>query len=987
MIQHFLQKIQNWFARTIARIFFRGANLELADKLIAAGDFPGAIVEIHQYLKRDPHNCRVVLALANCYDQSGDKHLFSHYAEVAYRLDDTYVVSIFHWARALIDRNQCAQALPLLGLLKDNTVFAEGANTQLSAICMNLGDAYKAKEFQLTAWFSDFDDLRAANCYLFRLAYNDSGELLLAQEHQFWGETLKPISVPLSNANKGSDKHKDQYPVGRAVKPKGARVRIGYWGSDFHEHSVRYFSRPLLENHDVERFEVFIYDDNPTPHPTDRQAMAFKAITADYFEVAKLKDAELTALFLSHDLDILVDITGHTSSNRLRLMQQRLAKVQITGLAYPPTTGLRSIDFKMLDPHIWTDQADLYYAESPLVLPESFWCFDPKEDVPYSPNPPVLKNGYVTFGCFGNVAKITPSVLSCWNAILERLPDSRLIIQSPLLVDVTTTAAFRKRLAEAGVNDAQVELRGPTYGEAFWRAYQDVDAILDTFPFNGGTTSCFATYVGVPVITWSGQSLISRMGRSIMFNLGYPDFVAETAQDYMECALAVAKDTDLLCSFRKEAPGRFKISSLGNGKKFAKEFEAVCEQLLDRLRGGALENHSRVPPLPPEVMLHRAQMVWYNGNFEAANRIVEVCLRHYPECGGAHLFKARQYLSEYKHKEAAEALEHHLADFSLEQVLDAKLLLARIKLIQDDLDGAVQVLGQSTLPEDGISPGHVLQLELLRACTEPGEQTSGDRYFESFGQQVIRVLVPCEEAQMLADIEHHARANCIHPDGWSISYERCGLNERIEAYNEVIESEQHGILVIMQRNLRVFNPHFFLDVVDALQDCELLGCAGALSWRQKDWSQDLPEYKAWGLFRISQHAKELFDLQFAGTDRRKIVTDAVVLDGKFLAFRPASMRTIAFDEDLSDSQSLAEEDWSNRVHAAGQRVHIHRNLGLLISESLVSYPAHCTQGQRRLLERLQLDPLALTTRDYTSISVPVKTVREGVEIAGRFLTE
>jgi len=987
MIHHFLQKIQSWFERAIARIFSRSADLELADRLIAAGDFSGAIVEIHKYLRRDPHNCRVVLALANCYEQSGNKHLFRHYAEVAYRLDDTYVVSIFHWARALIDQNQCAQALPLLGLLKDNTVFSEGANTQLSAISMNLGDAYKAKEFQLTAWFSDFDDLRAANCYLFRLAYNDSGELLLAQEHQFWGETLKPILAPLHNANKVANKSRDKYHISRLVKPKGARIRIGYWGSDFHEHSVRYFSRPLLENHDVNRFEVFIYDDNPIPHPADRQAIAFKAITADYFEVAKFKDAELTDFFLSHDLDILVDITGHTSSNRLRLMLQRLAKIHITGLAYPPTTGLSSIDFKMVDPHIWTDQADLYYTENPLVLPESFWCFDPMEEVPYSPIPPILENGYVTFGCFGNVAKITSSVLGCWNDILGKLPNSRLIIQSPLLVDVTTTAAFRKRLADAGINDAQVELRGPTFGEAFWRVYQEVDAILDTFPFNGGTTSCYATYVGVPVITWSGQSLISRMGRSIMFNLGYPDFVAETAQGYVECAIKIANDTDFLSLFRKEAPRRFKTSSLGNGEKFTKEFETVCEQLLDRLRGGALENRARVPPLAPDVMLHRAQMVWYNGNFEAANRIVEVCLRHYPECGGAYLFKARQFLTEYKHHEAVEALENNLAEFSLEQMLDAKLLLARIKLIQGDMDGVVRLLDQSALPDDGISSVHVLQMELLRSCLDTGEQMSDDRHSELAGQQVIRVLVPCEEAEMLADIEHHARTNCFHPEGWLITYERCALNERLDVYNEAIDSGQPGILVIMQRNLRLYSSRFFLDVVEALQHCDLLGCAGALSWRQKEWSQDLPDYKAWGLLRASQHAKEMFDLQFAGTDRRRIVTGAVVLDGKFLAFRPALMGGIRFDEDLSDSQSLAEEDWSNRVHAAGQRVHIHRNLGLLISGSLVTYPAHCTQGQRRLLERLQLDPLALTIKDYTNISVPVKTAKGGVEIAGRFLTE
>jgi predicted O-linked N-acetylglucosamine transferase (SPINDLY family) len=986
MLHLFLLKIQNWFLRIFGYVLSMGANLERADKFIANGDFPRAIAEIQKYLKRDPHNCQLMLALSNCYEQLGNKPLSRHYAEVAYTLNDTYIVAIFHWARALIDCNRCEEALPLFALIKDNTPFAEGVNSALSGICMSLGDAYRAKEFQMTAWLSDFDDLRNANCYLFRLAYNDSDELLLAQEHQFWAETLKPKAVASSSETANADKVRLSQTKSSKSPPaaRSNKIRIGYWGCDFHEHSVRYFSRPLIGNHDPDRFEVFIFSEDAIQAAACPQARAFRAMRAEFHEVFKLNDQEFVAFILSHDLDILVDLTGHTSNNRLHLLRNKLAKVQITGLAYPPTTGHKSIDVKMVDVHIWTPDADLYYAEDPLVMPESLWCFDPMEEVPYTAHPPMLKNGYVTFGCFGNVAKITPPVLACWSSILNRLPSCRLLIQSTVLVDVTTSTAFRKRLTDAGIDEAQVDLRGPCFGTAFWETYQNVDIVLDTYPFNGGTTSCFATYVGVPLITWSGQSLISRVGRSIMFNLGYPHFVVNSPQDYVERAIETANDAALITAFRRDAPQRFKTSSLGNGPKFTTEFEAECVKLLERYRRGELQNHSRVPPLPADVLLQRAQIVWYNGNFDAANRIVELCLRNYPDCGGAHLFNARQCVDDKRHSDALALLNEHFASFKGVDLHESFLLLARVQLMMDDKESAAQALKGEALC-GGATRTHGLQAELLKTALVLPNECSANQVHSATGTQTIRVLVPCEDEQALAEMERHTRSNCVHPIGWDITYERCSSKDRLDVYNDMFVTPQLGIVIVMQRNLRPCNPHIFLEVAVALEHCELLGCAGATAWRQKEWSLDLPEHKAWGLLRPSPQALEMIELQIAGRDRRKIVTEAVVLDGKFLAFRPSAIVGVAFDDELADSQSLAEEDWSNRVHCAGHRVSVHRNLGLLISESLTSYFSHSTQGQRRLLERLKLDPLALSVRDYTTISVPVKSAQECVEIANRFL--
>ena len=159
---------------------------------------------------------------------------------------------------------------------------------------------------------------------------------------------------------------------------------------------MRYFSRPLIENHDKTRFEVLIYSQNDAEMPYDAQTEAFKAAADYFFDVGPLSDAELEAFILAHQLDVLVELSGHTAGNRIPMLTRRLATVQLTGLAYPPTTGLRSVDAKFMDPHIHTPQASDYYTENPLVLPHALWCFDPMAEVPDVGPPPVLKNGYIT---------------------------------------------------------------------------------------------------------------------------------------------------------------------------------------------------------------------------------------------------------------------------------------------------------------------------------------------------------------------------------------------------------------------------------------------------------------------------------------------------------------------------------------------------------------------------------------------------------------
>jgi predicted O-linked N-acetylglucosamine transferase (SPINDLY family) len=981
MLYYFFQKIYKKINRTYQYLISIGVRLDKADEYFVAKDYRSAINEAEKYLRRDPHNARMYLFLANCHELLGEKDSALRYFKVAYTLDDTYVLAIFHWARMLVAAHRSEEALPLLALIKDDTTLAEAVDSTLSAICMDRGDAYRAKEFQLASWLSDFDNLRNANCYLFRLAYNDSEEMLVAQEHQFWAETLKPFEPATPNANTLTEATVPDTTI--TFRKKGAAVRIGYWGSDFRDHSVRYFARPLLENHNQTHFEVFIYSENFMNLPDDAHTTAYRAITKDYYDVFELSDDKVVDLIKSHDLDILVDITGHTSANRMNLFQQKLAKIQITGLAYPPTTGLQSIDVKLMDPHIWTPQADHYYVEDPLILPQSLWCFDPMEEVPLADQPPKLKNGYTTFACFGNIAKITPSVLQCWQKILQPDAKNRLVIQSTALVDPDTIKSFRQRLEVAGIDPKQTELRGPTFGESFWAVYKEVDVVLDTYPFNGGTTSCFAAYAGVPIVTLSGNSLISRVGRSLMCNLGYPELAVDNNDDYVKQAILIGSNSEFLSDFRKQAPLRFKSSSLGNGKKFTQEFEAACVQLLRQVEEAGLINHSQVPPLPAEVMVQRAQTVWYHGNFEAAQRIIDLCLKYYPDNEGANNFKIMECIHEGDYKKGMEVIQSNLQRLKSSVPSDTAILQTQLFVLLGQPDLARAALESIDNPEQ-CSVIQKLQVDLINALLFPAREVEHSLATEQSSMR-FEVFVPCDSEAELQAIREQIQSVCDIPENWLVQYSMCQQKHRLSTYNEAIASTDADILIILQKNLQIYQPAFFKEIAATLESNTLMGCAGATKWRQKEWSLDASQYKSWGLIRPMRHGAEQCELQFAGNCRRKVVTGAVVLDGKFLAFKPEQVSGILFNEELADSQSLAEEEWSNRVFLAGHALCVHRNMGLFINQSMDAYTENSTQGKRIIIERLQFDPFALPVRDFTIITVPAKTPSNAVEIAGKFL--
>ena len=965
-----------------------GGRTAKVQALMAQADYRGASQLLFRLLTKQPSNLGLILSLAFCQKRLLHKASHLKLLQEAHRLDDRNPSILLDLTHALVGMHRSEEALPVLGLIKDEPGFDAAVDRVLGSLAMGRGDAARAKDFLLSGWLSEFDNPSAGHSYLFPLAYAETDEARLAQEHQFWADTLPAIptpdpaqALPPPSATLKALRLLPQPPA----KAPTSKIRLAYWGADFREHSVRYFSRPLIENHDKTRFEVLIYSQNDAELPYDVQTEAFKAAADYFFDVALLSDAELEGLMLSHQLDVLVELSGHTAGNRLPMFRRRFAPVQLTGLAYPPTTGLRTVDGKFMDPHIHTPQASAYYAENPLVLPNALWCFDPMAEVPGAGPPPLEKNGYITFACMGNLAKVTPQIVDCWSNILRALPTARLLIQSSSFADPAIARAFEARLDAAQIDRAQITLSPAQPTKDFWTRYQEIDLILDTYPFNGGTTSCYSAYAGVPLLTLSGQSLISRVGRSIVCNLGFDSLAVDSYEAYVARALELARDPALLVTFRREARARFQRSSMGDGKQFAAEFEAAAQALLQQAQAGTLVNRSTVAPLPAQLLLQRAELVWYHGHVDGSRRILDVCLRHYPDCGAAHVLRARQMARMGELTQARSLIVQHLHNLEPSAAVQAHLLLASIALHLGTPEPVHTALGALTIlkAQGHLSATHARHARLLAAAVQGGvvAQTS-KRPAEAWGIRMtasaalrVLVLVPCMLEAELQALEQQARSQCMHPTGWNIEYRRCDPRDRIGAYNAALAESTHDMLVFMQPHLRLYQPGLFIELARALEDADVVGCGGALRWVQKDWTLDLPAYKAWGLLRPSPVREGMVDIHLAGDFDGPRVPGAVVLDGKFLACKPSVVRGIELDEALYDSQWLAEEDWTNRLHTAGHRLLIHRNLGLLTASAGNPAQFTITHGQKQLLTRLGLDPLALTIRNYQSISVPVPDAR------------
>jgi predicted O-linked N-acetylglucosamine transferase (SPINDLY family) len=355
----------------------------------------------------------------------------------------------------------------------------------------------------------------------------------------------------------------------------GNKIRVGYISGDFRSHSVAFFLEPVLRNHNRDEYDIFCYDMVSSPDETTRRMMG---LGWEWRPVYGLSDRTVADQILSDGIDILVDLSGHTQGNRLGVFALRPAPVQVTWLGYPNTTGLKQINFRLTDE--WADppgQNDHLYSESLVRLPQSFICYAPPASAPQeSP----LSTGPIIYCCFNNHAKISDTILRLWAKILHAVPGSNLLLKNGSMGNAYIASDFRKQFSAFGIDPLRLILENYTMSrEEHLQRYGSCHIALDTFPYNGTTTTCEALWMGMPVITLAGTTHASRVGASILINSGLHELIAHTADHYVEVAVTLALDTERLLKYRRTLREQLSCSSLTDAVRFTHDLETVYRKL------------------------------------------------------------------------------------------------------------------------------------------------------------------------------------------------------------------------------------------------------------------------------------------------------------------------------------------------------------------------------------------------------------------------
>ena len=430
----------------------------------------------------------------------------------------------------------------------------------LGNVLMALGHCEEACEVIERALELDPRFRAARTVRLLGLNYISDDGAALRAEHRRFGEMIE-----------------SEVPVLDPAPPPPAparRLRIGFVSADFREHACAHFLAALFEGLSRSQFELWGFYNNAWH---DAQTARFKALADGWGVLAETSTAQAAGLIREAGIDILIDCSGHTDGNRLDVFAARPCGVQMTFLGYPNTTGLKRIDYRLVD--AITDPsptADGYAEEQLLRIPECLWCFRPAENAPPVGSAPAEKTGRVTIGSFNNLSKMTSTVVEVWAEILKRAPGSTLLLKNRRVQEAEVLARLRGRFEELGVEGSRIEAvaYAPSVTDHLL-TYDRIDFQLDTFPYNGTTTTCESFWQGVPVVAVEGKVHAARVSQSLLHAVGLDELVAKDIEGYIEKAVALATDIPRLSRLRASMRGRMESSALRDEKGYCERFGRI----------------------------------------------------------------------------------------------------------------------------------------------------------------------------------------------------------------------------------------------------------------------------------------------------------------------------------------------------------------------------------------------------------------------------
>jgi protein O-GlcNAc transferase len=540
-------------------------KLSQAGQLLARGDVAAALPLLEEAAALAPGEAAIWAHLGMARAGAGDGDGAEAALRKATELNDSLAEAHAMLGMLLSARQRIAEAEPAL---RRAVALAPGRSDVVYALTRALTETGRADEaitILRRAIAANAADPLLQSKLCMMLNYTPASAAEIFQEHARFGAMLP---APATQAPAPA----------LAVDDPDRPLRIGYVSADLREHSVPYFLEPILERHDRSAAAVYMYqlapgDETVTPR--------LKALCDRWRVSFPSSDEQLTAQIAHDRIDILVELGGHTSGNRLSAMARRPAPIQVTYLGYPNTTGLRAIDYRLVDD--LTDpspEADALAVERLVRLPGCFVCYGPPRGAPEPAPPPVERTGSITFGSFNSLAKLSAPTVALWSRLLMSIPGSRLALKGKALGEAVISEQFRCRFAAQGLDPSRLILLSHTPStREHLEAYAQVDIALDPFPYNGTTTTCEALWMGIPVVTLLGDRHAARVGVSLLNAAGLPELIAGNEAAYLDRGRALAASPGDLARMRRSLRGRVRGSILCDAGRFTTNLEAAYRQM------------------------------------------------------------------------------------------------------------------------------------------------------------------------------------------------------------------------------------------------------------------------------------------------------------------------------------------------------------------------------------------------------------------------
>jgi len=451
---------------------------------------------------------------------------------------------------------------------------AEAACRQAVALDPDFGAAWNNLGIALDGQ-RRFDE--ASSCYDRALAKDPA--FREARHNLGSGSLFNPLYLPEISDTEVAQKHRtwgNSFPLPEGRRWHNSRdpdraIRIGYLSPDFREHAMRAFIEPMLARHDRSEVEIICYAQNSYADEHTRRLMQYGH---RWRWIHEWDDATLAAEIERDGIDILVECAGHTRGNRLVALAGKPAPILMSWLGYLCTTGLPAMDYRLTDQ--WVDPPGLtesQHTEKLLRVPDGMMAWRPHENSPDVNELPSLSRGTVTLGSLNNVQKINPVVAELWAQILRAMPQARLLLQSKLLVDPQTVGRIRGMFDAFGIRPSRIELRQAS--PDFLKTYREIDIALDTWPYGGGATTCDALWMGVPVVTLAGGRPAGRLSASVLHQIGRHEWITGSARAYVDKAIEIAGEPDLLNSVRRSLRDQMRGSTLCDETGFVRRLEKI----------------------------------------------------------------------------------------------------------------------------------------------------------------------------------------------------------------------------------------------------------------------------------------------------------------------------------------------------------------------------------------------------------------------------